>query len=337
MPKCPFKLATSGPPAGSLNIMDYGAHADGATTDCDHLATALEASTAAEKTLYLPAGSYYLPDTTYLGTNAKLYGAGIGVTIIVTGASAGGTTFSAPGPASGVSIKHMTIDGPTYHFVGDGLTSPTFDHVYSDGGNIAWKIGVVEGGVTTGLSMVSVTTHQSVQGAYFSMTENSTFSNCVFDAALGESTSHGIYLHYDCHNLAFAGCTFSGGGGYSLHLCPEGEEAGSDYATFTNCIVDARAGRYCFVAGIGWGNVTLTNTTFLGQVSEPDEICRFYYTPDAPFLFDGFTATGEDTLVRWEYGIPETTIEFKNGTFDGSEKCPSGQEDDFTFTNVTLV
>jgi hypothetical protein len=113
-------------PAGALNVMDYGAHGDGATDDHPHIQAAVDACFAAGGgVVYMPAGTYYVydGDDAYYGGTARmklsitlktgvtLRGDGVGQTII---RSAGWSGVSAIGAmeATDFGVEHLSITFP---------------------------------------------------------------------------------------------------------------------------------------------------------------------------------------------------------------------------------
>jgi hypothetical protein len=93
-----------------VNVLDYGAVADGVTND----AAAITAAVATGKNVYLPRGTYYYNTNTptQLNSNQTIFGDGSGQTIIKTGTDSAGS-YGALYAASKnfVGVHSMTLDG----------------------------------------------------------------------------------------------------------------------------------------------------------------------------------------------------------------------------------
>ena len=66
----------------SLNVLDYGATGDGVTDDTAAIQAAIAAALANGKSVFIPAGTYILQGTLNGGTKLKLFGEGVGLTIL---------------------------------------------------------------------------------------------------------------------------------------------------------------------------------------------------------------------------------------------------------------
>jgi hypothetical protein len=125
---------------GIYNVKDYGALGDGATNDTAAIQTAVDAaSTAGGGTVYFPAGTYKVTNSTesYVlasGTTTSLYGIFIPSDVHVLGAGRGATTIQKYSntevtpfcflSATNASIKSLTVDceWPTKTNLGHGIS-----------------------------------------------------------------------------------------------------------------------------------------------------------------------------------------------------------------------
>ena len=119
----------SGPPYGSFNVMDYGAHANGSTDDAAHIQSAIDACyNAGGGTVYIPAGSYWVQSAHAVGSplinlnmevksGVHILGAGIGQTIIASHGIASCSVFGCTDKSDfGVSGMSIIMDPAVHHY-----------------------------------------------------------------------------------------------------------------------------------------------------------------------------------------------------------------------------
>lgn len=80
----------------AFSVKDFGAVADNSTNDASAIQACFTAAIAANKAVYIPAGTYFLSDTglTWSGAACRIVGDGIGVTVLRWNGSSGGIAIT---------------------------------------------------------------------------------------------------------------------------------------------------------------------------------------------------------------------------------------------------
>ena len=234
---------------------------------------------------------------------------------------------------SGGSIVNKSFDsgnpenGATEVY-GYGISGATLTHLLFERAHYGLKIGT--GAQSYNIVADGLTFRHLAEPMLLANVSNSTFSNIDIQAdKYATNQWHGLYLERQLHNVTFRNLKIAGGSGYALQLYTTSNT--SETLLFENVILDARTGRYPLVIQ-GFSHVIFRNLTIIGGPAG-GALIRFYGGTD-DVVFDGFTATGGDRLVGWQYEQP-TNVVFRNGTYDGPTL--TDEPGAFRFENVTLV
>lgn len=256
----------------------YGAVGDGVTDDTSALQTAVNAATAAHRTLYLPASTYLVstPITIPSGEGLAIVGAGWGTRIKLK-ASSNCFVFQMTGADTRITMRDLTIDGNCLEQATTGTSGGIdaagavacrFDNIHF----IACRDdGIAFSGMTG--------------GAYG---HNNRIIGCLFDESMTSSgPGRGLSFVSNDENQVI-GCDFefiggSGGSGYNTAVAIL-DRAGTQFITASNfvggatnntkgvrlqdasstkitgCNFDGTAGDSIFIAGTG--NSVVGNTIF---------------------------------------------------------------------------
>jgi cell division septation protein DedD len=137
----PTPTPTPTPTSAAINVLDYGAHADGVTDDVAHIQSAIAA--AHGETVYFPAGTYELASALAVPNGTKLVGAGMTSAWLkgkLTFASDSSFTDLKIGDRGACSVSNTDgSDGSSFtrcHFRGGGgATEPNMPTVAAGYGN----------------------------------------------------------------------------------------------------------------------------------------------------------------------------------------------------------
>jgi hypothetical protein len=223
-----------------INVLDYGATGDGVTDDTAAIQAPIAAALTNGKSVFIPAGTYILQGTLNGGTKLKLFGEGVGLTILKKKTASGGhildfygTTNKEDIVINGISFDCNLIDAGVYC---EYVTNFTFSNCeVKDTPYWGLVIGLVTGALTT-IANNNVTIQNCVfnnntqtyehvlvfnsenvlvDNCYFTTsangigvgiyqwTTNVTVSNCYFT-----NLKKAAYYSVTCDNTKFINCTF---------------------------------------------------------------------------------------------------------------------------------
>lgn len=167
----------------AFNVLDFGAVGNGVTDDTAAMQAAVVRVSANGGALYLPTGTYLITDYFAItGSNVKIYGDGMGATIIKVGAWVDGILISKDGAnypsgitgiLDNITIQDLTIDGNR-----DGYVNGPND-TYGNGISF-----VAVDNVTVRNVEVKNATEQGIVSTYWVLTPNDLQESLVIDSCV---------------------------------------------------------------------------------------------------------------------------------------------------------
>ena len=236
-------------PSVQVNVMDYGAKADGVSDDSAAILAAISAADG--KDVYLPAGRYRLANAFTVPNGAHLVGAGMSASWLkgpVVFRSYSSFTDLKIGDA-GPSVRHTngatTTSFTRCHFRGGGSGSET---LLLGGERSLYHITFTDCeiertcGTGVGLSGGNTMSIYASQGGY--VIEDITFEGCHFGVSNGTATGAGRMMvecwtspNIDSHwkNLTFRNCEFEPSNYHTLDFACYGDSGQGDGVLVEGC------------------------------------------------------------------------------------------------------
>jgi len=245
--------------ATSLNVLDFGAVGDGIQDDSAAFQRAIDAASAQNVQLLIPASEtpYLIINTLRLRTNTNI--SGYGATLFMPSVADTRRFIEAPSsdPVTNITLQGLTLEsvndrsGTGYHInsftsnvIGIFLlgaenvqiTDVTLNN-FRKGLQLAWGAG---GRFNRNISIDNLQVHSAGTAFYANTTENLVMTNSLLDASAGSSIwLHSAYISADTRNFLFDNVQFlnSSGGGITIGSSYQNKSHARDI-TVRNSIVD---------------------------------------------------------------------------------------------------
>ena len=330
----PMTTTTTTPaPAVYLSVRDYGAKGDGSTDDISAIQKAITAAAnGSVKTVYLPAGTYYISNSIWLPTgdanynNISIMGAGIGKTIIRMNAKSSSTYMFTMSGLSGVTLSDMTLHSVSSYpcnvngVYATAMQNSSLKRVRVENVDYGFKLGsgnMAHGWDIEDLQLANV----GVVTMFIAYVSDSTFKNLDFQNRVDTGRGMCIYIERDNHNLTLTNIKCVGGSRNSMQFSNDYGTNPSDHITVDGLLCDNSMGtRYPLTVAATkegmFSDLTLRNVTLKGNTSENP--CIVWYIGQR-VVIDGLTASG-GAAMQMKYGSfsEPKDCEIRNGTYQGS-------------------
>lgn len=244
--------------AGSpVSVIDYGAVGDNTTDDT----TAITNAFASGSSVYFPAGTYKVTADINVSSNIRIFGDGIGKTIIAADLSTNGGLFIHPDGVSNVEFSGITFRGNPAQ---NGSGNKAFGVYVEGSNNIRFDNCSFDTFTTHSLTIRkadgtwidgSVENSQaSVDNLLAQSCENVWVVNCLFDYA---GSNH--FAAFGVNGLHITGCVFTENTTSTDILIDDASQTTvlQDYAVNTNVFIDNCQGTTaCRLDGCAFGSVS---------------------------------------------------------------------------------